>query len=561
MAKVILGKVAISWKGTYNSTLTYSAQDVVTLNNQCYICTTDNTTGTFNPNFWELFTNSPINFASNEFDLIFKDQNGQLTVLPVGDDDSVLGIDYYTKSPTWQKLQFQLGSRVQRFANEFGQDVTESTCFVIDTNDRLRAWGNNSHYHLGIGSNTANEMLPVHVAFPQDFPGISKLYTSNETYFGAIDNDGKWWVWGKGSTNGFAGSSISSDIHIPTCLSLDNSNSIYTKTIVQSTQKYDTANNKYNNLLLDSNGEVHFVGASDHFFAAQQMNYVNYSTTLSIPAIKQIASTGFQEYATYYMLTTTGDVWSIGYGANGERGDGQFLANQALPPLLKNTPLSGIEKIYGAPGQGYAIDAAGKLYAWGKNNVGQLGTSDTMNKHTPTVTSVFDGITRKAVDVYYNNGSTYRTTIVTSTDTSNADHKTHYCGTVFGGTGNNQAFTEITQLAGKIVTHVACVGGNGSSNTITALFLTSNNELYVIGYGDFGQLGDGNKQTVSALQELVHIGKDIKIVDIHGFGHNEDSGFCLLDENGRLFYMGSGLNMKSSDDDSFDKLTLQEIVF
>ena len=74
MAKVILGKVAISWKKIYNSSMTYSAQDVVSYNNQCYICTTDGTTGAFNQNFWELFTNSPINFASNEFDLIYKNE-------------------------------------------------------------------------------------------------------------------------------------------------------------------------------------------------------------------------------------------------------------------------------------------------------------------------------------------------------------------------------------------------------------------------------------------------------------------------------------------------------
>ena len=93
------------------------------------------------------------------------------------------------------------------------------------------------------------------------------------------------------------------------------------------------------------------------------------------------------------------------------------------------------------------------------------------------------------------------------------------------------------------------------------MFLTSANEIYTIGFGSYGQIGDGQGNTITTIQELVHIGKDIKVVDIHGFGHNEYSGFCLLDENGRLFYMGAGTNMKSADDDSFDKFTLQEIVF
>ena len=560
MAKVILGKVAISWKGTYDNLASYSAQDVVVKDNQCYICTTDGTTGQTPPNnSWELFTNSPINSASNEFDLICKDENGNLLPLPIGIDDTVLGIDYFTRSPAWQPLRFQLGSRIQRFASEFGQDITESSCFAVDTNDRLRAWGNNAHYHLGIGSNTSNEMLPIHVAFPQDFPGVSKLYTSNQTYLGVIDNDGKWWVWGKGSASGFVGSSISTDIYKPTCLSLDNTNSIYSLSIAQSTQKVEVAGDNYNNLLLDTNGQVHFVGSSDHFYAAQP-NYINYSTIFSLPTMKQIAATGFQQNATYYMLSnSTGEVWAFGYGSNGERGDAAFSAGHAA--ITKISSLSNIDKIYGAPGQAYAICSTGELYSWVKNNVGQLGVNDTANRNVPTLSPVFDGTTRKAVSVYYNNGSTYRTTIVTSTNSSNTDHKTHFCGNAFGSVTNNQAFTEISGLNGKIVTHVACVGGNGSTNTITALFLTSTNELYVIGFGTYGQIGDGEGTTRQVLQRFRHIGKDIKIVDIHGFGHDDMTGFCLLDENGRLFYMGSGLNMKSADDDSFDKFTLQEIVF
>ena len=204
MAKIILGKIAISWKGAFSSGAQYSSQDVVSYKNQCYICVSDTIPiGTFPPNYptlpsnyWELFTNSPFDFTSTENDLFFKDQNGNLTTLPIGPDDSVLGIDYFTKSPTWQKLKFQLGSRVQRFANEFGHDSIKHSCFVIDTNDSLRGWGDNSNYAFGIGSMGTNEMIPIHVAFPRDFSGISKFYPSISSYNGAIDNDGKWWIWG-----------------------------------------------------------------------------------------------------------------------------------------------------------------------------------------------------------------------------------------------------------------------------------------------------------------------------------------------------------------------------
>ena len=573
MAKIILGKVAISWKGPWQGGSTqYHEQDVVSYNNQCYICTSDAITpGTVPPanptvssNFWELFTSSPIDFSLNEFDLIFKDDDGNLSVLPLGADDSVLGIDYFTKAPTWQKLQFQLGSRIQRFATESNHDAIESTCFAIDTNNRLRAWGNGSNYALGIGSVGANEMLPVHVAFPQNFSGISKFYPSNATYHGAIDNDGKWWIWGAmaSSNQGSPGSSIISDIFTPRCLSDEAGNSIQGKTIVSSVEKYEESSDYYSNILLDSNGHIHFVGYSDPAtFGTSQATYQNYTiiSSLNIPVATQITSSGHHQNATYYALDASGQVFSFGYQdpSVGERGG--VSSTTSATQLSTITPA--VKKIDASLGQGYAIDVNDGLWVWGKNTNGQLGLGNIINRTTPTVVSLFDGTSpaKKISNIYYNTGSQYRVTIVTS-----QDDKTYYSGNDFGNTTNTPQFTEIVPLSGKVVTHVACVGGNGSTNTITALFLTSANELYIIGYGGKGQLGNGKEgasNVFTSAQVFDRIGSGIRIVDIHGFGHNENSGFCLLDENGRLFYMGAGTNMKSSDDDSFDKLTLQEIVF
>ena len=571
MAKIILGKVAISWKGAWQNFAQYYEQDVVSYKNQCYICTSDTiTVGTVPPanpsltsNFWELFTSSPIEFAINKYDLIFKDQNGALSVLPIGPDDSVLGVDYFTKSPSWQKLQFQLGSRIQRFATESNHDAIESTCFAVDTNNRLRAWGNGSNHALGIGSGGANEMLPVHVAFPQNFSGISKFYPSNTSYHGAIDNDGKWWIWGSQATTtqGSPGSNIVTDIFTPRCLSDEVGNSIQGKTIVASVEKYEESSNYYSNILLDSDGHVHFVGYSDPAtFGVSQTTYQDYTVAgLDIPVATQIASSGYHQQATYYALDATGRIFSFGHHdvSVGQRGGVSSTTKATL--ITSITPQ--VKKIDAVLGQGIAIDVNDGLWMWGKNTNGQLGLSNTSNKPVPVSVSEFNGTTlaKKVSNVYYNIGSQYRVTIVTA-----QDNETYYSGNDFGATTNTPQFTQIAALSGKTITHVACIGGNGSTNTITALFLTSNNELYIAGYGGKGQLGNGKEgasNVITTVQQFDRIGANVKIVDIHGFGHNENSGFCLLEENGRLFYMGAGTNMKSSDDDSIDKLTLQEIVF
>ena len=48
MANVVLGKVAISWKGEWSTSLTYTKQDVVRNGASAYICVADaSTPGTF----------------------------------------------------------------------------------------------------------------------------------------------------------------------------------------------------------------------------------------------------------------------------------------------------------------------------------------------------------------------------------------------------------------------------------------------------------------------------------------------------------------------------------
>ena len=86
MAKIKLGKIAISWKGPYVNTDTYQAQDVVTNNDQCYICLTDNISSIHptDNNHWEVFLQSPLSQATTEHDLIRRNHEGIIEILPLG---------------------------------------------------------------------------------------------------------------------------------------------------------------------------------------------------------------------------------------------------------------------------------------------------------------------------------------------------------------------------------------------------------------------------------------------------------------------------------------------
>lgn len=576
MAKIKLGKIAISWKGPYNSSTTYHAQDVVSYNNQCYICLTDNLTTSTLPtdnNHWDVFLESPISQVTTEHDLVRRNHEGRIERLPIGEEDTVLGIDYVTKTPTWQKMQFTKSTRVKKFTNDLGHDSLQLSCFVIDENDRLRGWGSNENYHLGIGTSDDDEMLPVHVAFPKDFCGVNKVYTSAKSYMGCIDNDGKWWVWGKDTAGiGSPGSNLEGQtLHVPVCISDDPLESINGKTIIESVHHYGT-DNHYSNVLLASDGTVHFVGYNDanHLNGSDVTPQQRYVSVSPLSNVVSIAGTGEHRYSTYYALTSTGSLFAWGTNSN-EQIDG---SNTAKLITDITTAFSGktIKKIICAPYRAFMIDVNDAIYSWGHNANGQLGRNSATNQPSlsPSTTPMTDGIinldgtapSKKVKLVFFNTNRNYAITgIVTQ------DNKVYTCGenssnhSALNGTASSAItkLTEITSLSGHNIIKVACVGGEIAGST-TTMFLTADYRIFVGGYGGEGQLGNGKSNSV-VIEEMKLFNSSLRIVDIHGYGYDNNSGFCLLNEDGRLFYCGSGAGMKSGDNDSLDKHIIQEILF
>lgn len=80
-------------------------------------------------------------------------------------------------------------------------------------------------------------------------------------------------------------------------------------------------------------------------------------------------------------LKNDNSLWVWGLGDSGE------LGLNATSSVFTPTNLTSLGNIWlsASAGSSYslAITASGRLYAWGKNNAGQLGLSDTVNRSTP----------------------------------------------------------------------------------------------------------------------------------------------------------------------------------
>lgn len=123
------------------------------------------------------------------------------------------------------------------------------------------------------------------------------------------------------------------------------------------------------------------------------------------------------------LLSRNGHVWTVGRNGYGQLGNGQLASGYAITPVditdsfyLADDDV--VTNVFSGDYYSFAVSATGRVFAWGKNNYGQLGDGSRMDRNQPVeITSQFnltdgDYIRRIAagVDTTFaitNNGDTY----------------------------------------------------------------------------------------------------------------------------------------------------------
>lgn len=200
---------------------------------------------------------------------------------------------------------------------------------------------------------------------------------------------------------------------------------------------------------------------------------VNTSGVLSGKIITQVATGYYHSIG----LSLDGNVYSWGDNSAGQLGNGTFTGNNVPVAVSTAGVLSGkiITQIAAGGFHSIALASDGKVYTWGGNHIGQLGTGNTINSNVPV-----------AVD---NSGV----------------------------------------LNGKFITQIAA--GYGHS-----IALASDGTIYTWGYNQYGQLGNGSN-TDSNVPVAVSTGGVLNgktIVQIAaGYGYS-----MALASDGTLFTWG-----------------------
>ncbi|WP_374351199.1 hypothetical protein [Chitinimonas sp.] len=273
--------------------------------------------------------------------------------------------------------------------------------FALDVNGRVWAWGSNTNYALGDGSNV-DRAVPAMIAGLEQVVAIAAGPSSGA----AISSDGKAWIWGfwsvqkpvqvplpaaakaiqlgdshyqiqlaDGSLVGGGDNSLgqlaSGDDISPNDLVV-----IKPKGLPAGLSSYATG--YYHTLAADSSGKLWAWG----YDALGQLGDA-VETTRNIPIqvagltnVSRIAAGALHSLA----LKNDGTVWAWGDNTDGAVGSGSEAGFYTGAVAVKG--LANIRRIAAGGGSSAALDSTGRLWTWGNNDSNQLGIGDDIERDT-----------------------------------------------------------------------------------------------------------------------------------------------------------------------------------
>ena len=275
---------------------------------------------------------------------------------------------------------------------------------------------------------------------------------------------------------------------------------------------------------MDVSGKVYGWGQNNNGQLAQG-NTTNYSTPvyMGIDNATDIAT------GAYYtlVLKEDGTVWSAGYNGNGELGNGTTENKTNFVQVIKNDgeALDNIKAIAAGYNTSYAITNDGEVYTWGYNGKGQMGFGDTSSRTSATKTTLA-GIKQISAGEHYTialaeDGTVYVSGRNTEGQLGIGNDSTIYTWSKMKNINGTAQMENVKQVA------------TGIYHTVV---LTNDGNMYATGYNNVYQLADGSSSTKTKLQPMKSSdGSNMKnIKSIYAEGYNT---FAITNEN-ELYSVG-----------------------
>jgi alpha-tubulin suppressor-like RCC1 family protein len=227
---------------------------------------------------------------------------------------------------------------------------------------------------------------------------------------------------------------------------------------------------------------------------------------------------------------STASAYAWGYNNVGQLGNDSTM-NSSLPVQVSNS--GSFKAVSAGENHNLALDTSGTVWAWGYNNYGQLGDGTTTTALTPVQVSGLSGVTAIAAG----NGHSLA---VRNDGTVWAWGRNDYGELGDGTTSNSSTPVQVQGLSG--VTAIAADKGSSS------MAVRQDGTVWAWGYNYFGQLGDGT--TDNRLTPVQVSGLSGVIAIAAGSGHS-----LALTSDGSVWAWGSNGVGELGDGTTTDSLT------
>ncbi|MCL2695633.1 MAG: hypothetical protein FWE69_04845 [Clostridiales bacterium] len=188
-------------------------------------------------------------------------------------------------------------------------------------------------------------------------------------------------------------------------------------------------------------------------------------------------------------LKNDGTVWAWGYNAHGQLGNGTTVANNRAVPVEASpgTALSGVIAVAANTNHSLALKGDGTVWAWGRNDYGQLGDGTTMQSNSPVQVMALSGVPMDNVTAIA--ASAYHSLALKSDGTVYAWGQNTY-GQLGDGTATDSGNpVRVTALPGVPLGDITAIDAGGTH----CLALKDDGTVWAWGRNNFSQLGDGTK--------------------------------------------------------------------
>lgn len=350
------------------------------------------------------------------------------------------------------------------FRQGWGMIAAGGTCaLALKADGSLAAWGDNSLGQLGQGNLTTPQVTAVAV------PGLSNMVAvaAGGLHTLAVDPFAQVWSWGQNNA-GQLGIGSTTDASSPV---------LVTDTNLSLGVRFVSAGIGFS-LALHQDGYVYAWGDNNYGQIGNGKTQVySYTSPIKGPTVKfnSMAAGGYHGLA---LTRNPGTVYAWGRGDNGQLGLGANV-NSYTAKTVSNLTANSFTAVAGGLGHSMALKNDKTVWAWGRNDFGQLGNGTSISANRPVQISGLTNIVAIAAGKLHSmaldaNGRVW------TWGYNNA-------GQLGRGTQDASAHPTPTMVSG--LTSVVSISANANSDS--SYVIRSNGAVLCWGEGSSGQLGNG----------------------------------------------------------------------